>query len=215
MEAIQHALQQKPVHHRPVLMFLEQLPLNCSASRFTGRANMFKRCEDLAAPVVVPLYRRVLAAMAWQLNIPVIPTQHFFKCNSTYCTLSDGVHLDPPCMMLMQQHIWNTYLLLRRAKVIQGPPTGSGRLPNAMRFVKEETYMEWLLRTDEYDTGDKNKRYPFRGFTVTLRLVVLLLWLFQLARIFGRCVLSRLEKRYPLSRGTRLKDGPKGSSDTA
>ncbi|RNE97374.1 glutamine-dependent carbamoyl-phosphate synthetase [Trypanosoma rangeli] len=213
MEAIQRALQDKPVHRRPLLMFLEQLPLNCSASRFTGRANMFKRCEDLTAPVVVPLYRRVLAAMAWHLNIPVVPTQHFFKGRYTYCTLSDGVHMDPPCMMMAQHHIWNTYLLLRREKVIQGLPTGSGQLPNAMRFVEEEEYVEWLLQMDGLDMGSTRRRYPFRGFSVIILLVLLpcfLMW----AYIFGRCVLLFLEKRYLLRRHTRLEDDMNDNNDT-
>ncbi|EKF31989.1 glutamine-dependent carbamoyl-phosphate synthetase [Trypanosoma cruzi marinkellei] len=201
METIQHALEQKPVDRHPIIMFLEQLPLNCSASRFTGRANSFKRCEDFTAPVVVPFYRRVLTAMAWHLNIPVIPTQHLFNGNYTFCTLSDGVHLDPPCMMLVQQHIWNTYLLLRREKVIQGLPPGMGMLPNAMRFAKEKSYLEWLRWADAHDKMNNNRSYLSSVFSVIL--IFALFQFFLLARFSGGCIFSFLEKRR-LFRGKKL-----------
>ncbi|EAN84213.1 hypothetical protein Tc00.1047053509837.30 [Trypanosoma cruzi] len=193
MEKIQHALQQKPVHRRPLIMFLEQLPHNCSASRFTGRANMFKRCGDFIAHLVVPFYRRVLMAMAWHLNIPVIPTQHLFNGNYTFCTLSDGVHLDPPCMMLVRQHIWSAYVLLRREKVIQRFPPGMEKLSNAMRFAKEKFYLEWIRWADAHDKVNNNRIYLSSVFSVIV--VVALFLLFLLAHFFGRCILSFLEKR--------------------
>ncbi|ESS64017.1 hypothetical protein TCDM_08048 [Trypanosoma cruzi Dm28c] len=192
METIQHVLQQKPVHRRPLIMFLEQLPFNCAASRFTGRANMFKRCGDFIAHVVVHFYRRVLMAMACHLNIPVIPTQHLFNGNYTFCTLSVGVHLDTPCMMLVEQHIWSTYLLPRREKVIQGFPPGMGKLSNAMRFAKEKFYLEWIRWADAHDKVNSNRIYPSSVFSVIL--VVALFLLFLLAHFFGRCILSFLEK---------------------
>ncbi|KAH9592984.1 hypothetical protein LSM04_001688 [Trypanosoma melophagium] len=157
METIQRALERKPLHRRPKIMILEQFSLNCLASRFVGRSNMFKRCSDFTQPIVVPLYRRVLAAMAWHMNIPVVPTEHYFKDDYKYCKISDGVHLDPDCMMTVQQHIWNAYLLMRRNRVVQGLLPEFRELPDPMTFVSVESYTEWLRRLDNTEGGNTEK----------------------------------------------------------
>ncbi|KEG07593.1 glutamine-dependent carbamoyl-phosphate synthetase [Trypanosoma grayi] len=204
MEAIQRALERLPVHRRPLIMFFEQLPLNCLAGRFVGRANRFKRCEEFTAPVVVPLYRRVLAAMAWHLNIPVVPTTHFFKNDYQYCKLSDGVHLDPPCMITAQQHLWNAYLLMRRKHVLQGLPPEIQQLPDAMSFVDNESYTKWMSRIDKLEEAhvERGEVFQLNGATAAVTaLWMMMLVLSVAAFIFSRGDRCALRGRQSASEG--------------
>lgn len=136
---------------RPLIVFREQFLPNCDASRFTSKKARYRRCAPLIRPIVVPLYRRVLAPLAWSLNIPVVPMDHVFKENYKYCAMGDGIHLNFNCMMTEQQHIWNVALLLRRHRVRQGLGTvshESGGLPSAKLFLNESVYEAWRRSMD-------------------------------------------------------------------
>jgi hypothetical protein len=132
------------------MVFREQFLPNCDASRFTSKKSRYRRCAPLIRPHVVPLYRRVLAPLAWSMNIPVIPMDHVFRDGYRYCSMMDGIHLDLTCMMTEQQHIWNTVALLRRHAVVQGLGTvhaGLRELPSTRSFLNITRYAEWLTET--------------------------------------------------------------------
>ncbi|ORC91716.1 glutamine-dependent carbamoyl-phosphate synthetase [Trypanosoma theileri] len=192
MEAIQRALKRKPLNRRPIIMILEQFSLYCRASRFVGRSNMFKRCSDFTQPIVVPLYRRVVAAMAWHMNIPVIPSEHYFKDNYKYCKISDGVHLDEECMMTVQQHIWNAYLLFRRNRVVQGLLPAFRELPDPMTFVSAETYAEWRHHLDDVESGNTENNELLQVEMGTA--FIALLWFFALMFILGILLSSKCNR---------------------
>lgn len=109
----------------PIVIVKEQLLPHCNASRFapkrSGRGRMFYRhCDDQVRPIIVPMYRRVVAALAWARNIPVVPVDFLMSSGSPACRLGDGIHLDAGCLEHEQQLIWNVYLLLRSRNVRQG-----------------------------------------------------------------------------------------------
>lgn len=151
MENIARCLALQTPERRPLIVFREQFFPNCEASRFTSKKARYRRCAPLIRPIVVPLYRRVLAPLAWSMNIPVVPMDHVFKDHYKYCAMGDGIHLDFNCMMTEQQHIWNVVLLLKRHQVRQGLGTVSHEadgLPHAKAFLNATFYEEWRRRMD-------------------------------------------------------------------
>jgi hypothetical protein len=151
MGTIARCLALQTSSKRPLIVFREQFLPNCDASRFTSKKSRYRRCAPLIRPIVVPLYRRVLAPLAWAMNIPVIPMDHVFKEGYKYCAMGDGIHLDFNCMMTEQQHIWNVVLLMKRHLVHQGLGTvsheGDG-LPNTRLFLNVSRYEEWQREFD-------------------------------------------------------------------
>ena len=141
----------------PLLIIREQFIPNCNAARFKGSKNKYRRCRPFLAPTVVPLYRRVLSGVAWSYNVPVIPVDHLFVDGSA-CTMSDGLHLDGPCMMVEQQHYWATYKHLVSHNVSQGlHPSLQGVPPNAKAFVNIMEFYEHLhtLGLEKYYKGEQ------------------------------------------------------------
>ena len=68
----------------------------------------------MVVPHIVPFYRRTLAPLMWEMNIPVIPVDHLFSDgNFRKCTMFDGIHLDDKCMSFMQQLVLLCYYLSR------------------------------------------------------------------------------------------------------
>lgn len=144
-------LKLKDAATRPLIVFREQFLPNCDASRFTSKKSRYRRCAPLIRPIVVPLYRRVLAPLVWSLNIPVVPMDHVFRDGYRYCAMGDGIHLDFNCMMTEQQHIWNVVLLMRRHNVVQGLGTvnpGLTEIPNAKQFLNVSRFEEWRKSMD-------------------------------------------------------------------
>eukprot|EP00758_Cryptobia_borreli_P009030 Tbor_TRINITY_DN5440_c0_g1::TRINITY_DN5440_c0_g1_i1::g.24353::m.24353 len=108
-------------HHRytgkhkgipPLIIFREQFLVNCAASRFARKSRSYRQCIPVVRPVIIPLYRRILSAVSWSFNIPMIPTDHLDNAN--VCLMDDGVHLSEECMNIEQQHYWNVYRLMLR-----------------------------------------------------------------------------------------------------
>jgi hypothetical protein len=162
------------VGEAPIVVVKEQYLPNCAAKRFepkrvTGRRSagggggggyVDRQCGDLLRPVVVPLYRRVVAALAWSLDVPVVPVDFLTEPRgASACRLGDGIHLDAACMRHEQQLIWNVYLLLRRRGVRQGRRTsnssrGATEAPGARganatdrmtgaRAVDKDAFWDW------------------------------------------------------------------------
>lgn len=102
-----------PSRRPPTIIVREQFMPNCAASRFSAsKHRRFKRCASFLVPTVVPMYRRVLRGVGWAMNVPVVPTDHMFREGYRYCGISDGLHLDGPCMDVEQQLLWNVAALV-------------------------------------------------------------------------------------------------------
>ena len=136
------ALPQLPPSRRPFVVVREQFLPNCAAARFSGKAKRYRECPGLVRPHVVPLYRRTVAATLWPIGVPTIPVDHLFPA----CTMSDGVHLDFPCMAFEQQLVWNVARLALRRGLRQPieASTGSDEAPPpAAQWADEATYRRW------------------------------------------------------------------------
>jgi hypothetical protein len=135
----------------PIIMIKEQLLPNCKASRFEPKKmakNKYvsKKCPELLRPIVIPMYRRVLAALAWSRNIPVVPLDFLVEHGSSVCNMGDGIHLDAGCMVHEQQLIWNVYLLLKKRKVKQkllSSSSSSQTTMDATTALNTNAFAEW------------------------------------------------------------------------
>ena len=148
-DTIREVMQEMPKEKRPVILIREQMLPNCDAPRFSGKKRKYRQCAPLVRPEVVPMYRRVLAGIAWSYGVPVIPMDPLFRDSYRFCGLSDGLHLDGSCYDFEQQLIWNSYWLLRplvdNGSVVQGvaqsgiptPP------PKAWSFLSKAVYETW------------------------------------------------------------------------
>ena len=142
------ALPQLPPSKRPNIVFREQYLPNCAAPRFSAKTRRYRQCGSLIRPVVVPFYRRALTRVAWELQVPVVPG--FVADRPQQCTMSDGVHLDAPCMAFELQLLLNVGRMLTRAKpsLNQGNPALEGRgLPDSADFAGNVTkFASWWKR---------------------------------------------------------------------
>eukprot|EP00760_Papus_ankaliazontas_P019810 PhM_4_TR18069/c6_g1_i1/m.102010 len=107
------------------IIYRQEYFQNCNATRYT---DVFSDCR-VHIRRTVNYFRRVLQPLLWQLNIPVIPTDFMFTDNYKACKMTDGVHLDKPCMAVEAQLWWNVLALLQRRCVRHGYNTSSSSPP--------------------------------------------------------------------------------------
>jgi hypothetical protein len=143
LAAVDEALQRLPLERRPFIVIREMFLPYCNASRFTNPGRGYRQCPTVLRPVLAPMYRRVLSAMAWSMRVPVVRVDHLFRDDGRHCALPDGIHLTKACSVHEDQLVWNALLLLRRARAVQGLRRGDA-FPNASHFVDAAYYGKWL-----------------------------------------------------------------------
>jgi hypothetical protein len=141
---IREVLQSMDPPKRPLILIREQMLPNCDASRFVGKKRRYRQCQPLVRPIVVPLYRRTLAGVAWSLGIPVIPVDELFQENYKFCGLSDGLHLDFPCHDYEQQLVWNSYFTLLVNKDTLNQGTWRAQPVSARDFLNESVFADYF-----------------------------------------------------------------------
>eukprot|EP00760_Papus_ankaliazontas_P031299 PhM_4_TR5229/c0_g1_i2/m.99083 len=140
-----------------MMVYRQQYPLECRASRFTNPKRAFRDCRRTMLRTV-RFYRKVLQPMLWQLNIPVMPTDFMFAHDSKACKMPDGVHLDSPCYDVEAQLWWNVLQLLHR-NCVQHGFRDTSPLYNAVELgnVADKDYTSTVLpdRVVGTDSGAK------------------------------------------------------------